>query len=62
MQVETRDVRVLVRDRYAETDQRAVIHSGRLTMAGTGLRAYLDDGRLLVLQHEKTTIVPRTSS
>jgi lipopolysaccharide export system protein LptC len=62
MQVDSRDVRVLVRDRYAETDQRATIRTGRLTVAGTGLRAYLDDGRLLVLNHEKTTIAPRPGS
>lgn len=56
MQVDTTDVRVLLSDEYAETDQYATIISKGSTITGTGVRAHFRDGRLEVLNHEKTII------
>ena len=56
LQVETTEVRVLMDDQYAETDQPATIFSNHSTVKGSGMRAYLKESRLEVLRHEKTTI------
>ncbi len=56
LQVDTDEVKVLINDDYAETDQYATIVSKRSTITGTGMRAYLDESRLVVIDHEKTRI------
>ena len=60
MQVETSAARVLVNEEYAETDQPATIVSGRSTISGSGMRAFLKDSRLEVLRHERSTLAPAT--
>lgn len=56
MQVETTDVKVLLSEEYAETDQYATIISKGSTITGTGMRAHFKEGRLEVLNHERTII------
>ena len=56
LQVDTTEVRVLMDDEYAETDQPATIFSNHSTIKGSGMRAYLKESRLEVLKHERTTI------
>ena len=56
LQVDTTEVRVLMDDQYAETDQPATIVSNHSTVKGSGLRAYLKENRVEVLRHEKTII------
>lgn len=61
LQVDTSEVRVLLDEDYAETDQYATIKSKRTTITGKGMRAYFNDSRLEVIHHEKTIIEqPRT--
>ena len=50
VKVDTRDLRVLPDEDFAETEQPAVIITDELHMAGTGMRAYLADGRLQILE------------
>ncbi len=57
LNVDTNEARVLLVEEYAETDQYAVIVNGKTTVTGYGVRAHLDENRLEVLKHEKTTIV-----
>ncbi len=52
----TSDVRVLVLEEYAETDQNATITGKRTTITGRGIRANFKDNRLEILDHEKTVI------
>lgn len=59
LQVDTNRVRVLIKEQYAETDERAKIVSGRATIIGTGMRAYLKESRLDVIHHERTVIEPK---
>ena len=56
MQVETSEVKVLLEEEYAETDQFATIISKGSTITGTGMRANFKDSRLEVLNHERTII------
>lgn len=56
LQVNTSEARILMNDEYAETDRPATIVSRRSTVTGTGMRAYFKDSRLVVLNHERTTI------
>lgn len=56
LQVDTTEVKVLLENEYAETDQRAVIVSKSSTITGIGMRAYLKESRLEVIKHERTTI------
>lgn len=58
MDVETTEVRVLLLEEYAETDQNATIVAKRMTVKGRGVRAHFDENRLEILNHEKTTITP----
>lgn len=58
LQVDTSEVRVLMNDEYAETDQPATILSKRSTITGTGMRAYFKESRLEVMDHDRTTIEP----
>ena len=56
LEVNTTDVRVLLNDEYAETDQYATIVTANSKITGTGMRAYFPESRLQVINHEKTTI------
>jgi lipopolysaccharide export system protein LptC len=56
LQVDTSEARILMNDEYAETDRPATIVSRRSTVTGTGMRAYFKDSRLVVLDHDRTTI------
>lgn len=56
MQVDTTNVKVLLVEEYAETDQYATIVSRGSTITGTGIRAHFKDSRLEVLNHERTVI------
>jgi len=56
LNVETSEVRVLLLEEYAETDQNATIVTKRTTVTGRGVRAHFDEGRLEILFHEQTVI------
>lgn len=56
LEVSTTDVRVSLDDEYAETDQYTTIVTNHATITGTGMRAFLPESRLEVINHEKTTI------
>ena len=58
LNVDTTEVRVLLLEEYAETDQNATIVAKRTTVKGRGIRAHFDDNRLEILDHEQTTIAP----
>ena len=58
LNVDTSEVRVLLLEEYAETDQNATIVAKRATVKGRGVRAHFDDNRLEILNHEQTTIAP----
>lgn len=58
LQIDTSSARVLVEDEYAETDKATKIISRRSTIVGTGMRAYLKESRLEVLQHERSILAP----
>lgn len=62
LEVRTSNVRVLRDEKYAETDEYATITSGRATITGTGMQAWLDEDRLKVIHHEKTIIEPKPAS
>ena len=56
LEVSTSRVTVSLEDEYAETDRHATIVTNSAVITGTGMRAYLPEGRLEVIKHEKTTI------
>ena len=56
LNVITSDVRILVLEEYAETDQNATISGKRTTITGRGVRADFKENRLEILEHEKTII------
>lgn len=57
MQLTTRDMLVLMDKEYAETAEPAVITSGNSRLAGTGMEAYLKEGRLELLADGEGTYV-----
>ncbi|GAB6041745.1 LPS export ABC transporter periplasmic protein LptC [Endothiovibrio diazotrophicus] len=59
--VDTRDLRVLPKEDFAETDQPTVIVTDDLNMAGVGMRAYLKDGRLQLLNQVRSRYEPKKS-
>lgn len=59
LEVDTSNVRVLMHEEYAETDDYTTINSTRATITGTGMRAYFKDSRLKVIKHERTVIEPK---
>ena len=59
LQVTTSRVRLLMKEEYAETNQRAKIVFNRTTIIGTGMRAYMKVNRLDVIHHERTIIEPK---
>lgn len=58
LNVDTTEVRVLLLEEYAETDQNATIVAKRTTVKGRGIRAHFAENRLEILNHEQTTIAP----
>jgi len=56
LNVETTEVRVLLVDEYAETDQYVTIVAKNATITGRGVRAHFDESRLEILSHEQTII------
>jgi lipopolysaccharide export system protein LptC len=56
LNVETSDVRILVLEEYAETDQNATIVGKRTTIKGRGVRANFKDSQLEILNHEQSII------
>jgi len=56
VEINTTDVRVLLDDEYAETDQYATIVTNSSTITGTGMRAFFPERRLEIINHDKTTI------
>ena len=56
LRVETSEATILLKEEYAETDKRTIITTSDSVIIGTGMRAYLPENRLEVIQHEKTTI------
>lgn len=59
LEVNTSNVRVLMKEEYAETDDYTTITATRATITGTGMRAYFKNSRLKVIKHERTTIEPK---
>jgi len=56
LNVETSEVKILVLEEYAETDQNAIIVGKRTTIKGQGVRAYFNESKLDILNHEQTII------
>jgi lipopolysaccharide export system protein LptC len=56
LSVDTEDVKILVLEEYAETDQNATITGKHMTITGQGVRANFKDSRLEILKHDKTII------
>ena len=61
LDIDTTDVRVLVEQNYAETDEYARITTDDAIITGTGMKSYLQENRLEIAQHEKT-IIQQTSA
>lgn len=56
------DARVLVDQKYAETDKAATLITKRSVTNSTGMRAYLQEQRMEFLSNVQTTIEPRQSA
>ena len=56
LNVETSEVRVLVLEEYAETDQNATITGKRTVIKGRGVKADFKRSQLEILNHEQTII------
>lgn len=56
--IETEDLRVLPNDEFAETELPVTISTPETLTRGTGMRAYLGEGRVELLSNVKTTIQP----
>jgi len=59
LRIRTIKARILPGNGYAETDQHTEITSSRAHVTGTGMRAYLRDGRLEVLSNVRTIITKK---
>ena len=57
--VDTRDLTVLPKEDFAETDQPTVIVTDEQSMARVGMRAYLKDGRLQMLEKVRSRYEPK---
>ncbi|MCY4154529.1 MAG: LPS export ABC transporter periplasmic protein LptC [Gammaproteobacteria bacterium] len=56
LEVSTTDVKVLLEQEYAETDSHATIVTGTAVITGRGMRVYLPENRLEIIDHEKTIL------
>jgi LPS export ABC transporter protein LptC len=56
LNVDTTEVKVLLLEEYAETDQNATIVAKGTTVTGRGFRAHFAESRLEILFHEQTVI------
>lgn len=60
MEIVTKDVKVLTKQDYAETDQPATFTGNRTIINATGVRAYFNESRIELLNNVHTTIKPET--
>ena len=58
LEIITSDVRVLMDQEYAETDKPATIIGKKTTIKSTGMKAYLGENRLELLNNVYTKILP----
>ncbi|MGI9228534.1 MAG: LPS export ABC transporter periplasmic protein LptC [Gammaproteobacteria bacterium] len=56
LQVDTSEVTILLKDEYAETDKHTTITTNSSIVTGTGMRAFLSESRVEIINHDKTTI------
>ncbi len=56
LEVSTTDVKILLEQEYAETDSHATIVTSTAVITGRGLRAYLPENRLEIINHDKTIL------
>ena len=56
LEVSTTNVKVLLEEEYAETDNHATIVTNTAVITGMGMRAYLPENRMEVINHEKTIL------
>ncbi|MGH8121079.1 MAG: LPS export ABC transporter periplasmic protein LptC [Gammaproteobacteria bacterium] len=61
IEITTSDVRILTDEEYAETDQPSVFTGKDTTVRAIGVRAYLKEGRLQLLNNVHATILPEKS-
>jgi lipopolysaccharide export system protein LptC len=58
LEIITSDVRVLMDQEYAETDKPATIIGKKITIKSTGMKAYIGENRLELLNNVHTKILP----
>jgi len=56
LEIITSDVRILIKQEYAETDKPSIFIGKDTTVKATGIKAYLKEGRLIMLNNVHTTI------
>ena len=56
LEVSTTNVKVLLEEEYAETDSYATIVTNTAVITGRGMRAYLPENRVEIINHEKTIL------
>ena len=61
IEITTSDVRILTDEEYAETDQPSVFTGNNTIVRAVGVRAYLKESRLQLLNHVHATISPEKS-
>ncbi len=59
LQVDTSEVRILVNEDFIETDEHATIIGRRTRMEGVGIRAYLNENKIELLNNVKGRINPK---
>jgi len=59
LEVNTSDVKILTQQEYAETDKLATIVTNRTVTTATGVRAYLKESRIELLNDVHTNILPK---
>jgi lipopolysaccharide export system protein LptC len=58
----TRDLRIVMDDEYAETDQAITIRGKSSIIKGVGMRAHLKEGRLYLLSQVRGSYLPNTAT
>lgn len=58
LEIITSDVRVMISEEYAETDQPATIVRKKITSVSNGMQAYLKEERIKLLNNVQTVIMP----
>ena len=59
LEVNTSDVKILTQQEYAETDKLATIVANRTVTTATGVRVYLKESRIELLNDVHTNILPK---